>query len=276
MRALTDLFANPPKEHPFYIGGGVLPKMGVLIFGGETGIGKTMLMLNMARDLSTPNPTLWGIPGLEIPERANVLYVDQETGEHGLYLRASKMWAGEEPGPVFIQSDHSPLKIDTHLGRKKLEDLIEESRAQVVMLDPASNFIDGSENSNDDVKKLFHALYDIRSRQIGVSFVLAHHFGKPPRGADDRNVFDPHERYNFRGAAKWVDSPDTVVTVVRVDHGLEKEELWRLNLSFEKIRHFGEPMDITRLSVKPNLHIKWAVKKVGTGVFKTKKGDLVG
>ena len=261
MRRLVDLYNEPTKVNPYWIGGGLLPQEGIMIFGGETGIGKTMLMLNMARDLTTPGSMLWGIDGYDIPKPATVLYVDQESGEHVLGKRVKVMFAKDPPNDLIWYSSREPMRIDSLMDQRKLERMIDETGAQVVLLDPASNFIEGSENSNDDVDKLFHVLYDIRARRPGLSFVLAHHFGKPPKSYNDKEAHEPHGLYNFRGAAKWVDSPDTVITLTKGSPKLG--EILRIKAAIKKVRDAETPEGIISLGVDTEYR-----------VFKTKTKDF--
>jgi hypothetical protein len=74
----------------------------------------------------------------------------------------------------------------------------------------------GNENDNSDVQKLVRHLKELMVKHADkdLSIVLSHHFGKPPRVTDDEH--DPLSPYNFRGASKWFDMADSLITFQRV------------------------------------------------------------
>jgi DNA repair protein RadA/Sms len=76
------------------LGGGLLPG-GVILFGGEPGIGKSTLLLQMANSLSLL--------------RGNVLYVSGEESERQVKLRASRI--GVESERLFVLSEQSLSRI---------------------------------------------------------------------------------------------------------------------------------------------------------------------
>ena len=250
MQTLSELVTNPFPEKQHWIGGGVLPKDGVMLLGGESKIGKTLLILNILKDLSDARHDLWNIPGFTIEEPVPTLLIDQETGSYEIRKRAEKLWGGETPAPNIFYIDKEPISIDTNRGCDALSRLIEECDAKVVALDPVSRCIEGGESSNDDIERLARRLMEIRRRFNGLSFILSHHFGKPPK-YDPNNDYDPLDPNNFRGASKWVNFPDTIVTIIKTGG---KEGLWNLKTGW--MFRQGAPRESVDLVVRENYLIE--------------------
>lgn len=180
------------------------------------------MCLEMQRALVTGTP-LMGCEKFEIPERARVLFVEQELGDMMLHPRATKIFAEEaregrlaELNDWLFYASKSNLDLSSPEGRKMLGEWIDDARPNVVFLDPIGKLHSYAENDAGDINKLFHTLQEFlfKYQDLGMSFVMSHHFGKlnpDPRAA--RDELDP---LNFRGSMRWVGDPDTIVTVKRV------------------------------------------------------------
>jgi hypothetical protein len=75
----------------------------------------------------------------------------------------------------------------------------------------------------------------------GMAVVMSHHFGKPP-APQFREDYDPLSPYNFRGASKWYDAPDTLVTFESLSP--HTGEWKRMRAGF-KMRQAVEPEPVT-------------------------------
>ena len=69
----------------------ISPKGGLLLFGGESKIGKSFLVLEMMRALAT-GEDMFGNPQFVIPERAKVVLIEQELGDYILRGRAVEVF----------------------------------------------------------------------------------------------------------------------------------------------------------------------------------------
>jgi hypothetical protein len=244
---LVDLYYRPLPSAPAWISGGVLMKGGIMLMGGLAKIGKTMLGLDLAHNLGTGG-TLWGTD-YQVLSPAPVLYIDKELGEYGFHERVKKRYetlGTPPPGNLYYLSRPRDFYLDTHSGIDRLADEVTATGAKIVFLDPISRCMMGDENSNTDVNRLFVNLDRILADFPDLSFVLTHHFGKPPRGAD-ADDYDPFSPYNFRGASKWFDAPDTLVTFQRQPAG-GPTEWWRLRTGWQ-FRHAPEPEENLVLAV---------------------------
>lgn len=185
-----------------------------MLMGGQAKIGKTFLLMDLAHQLAVGG-NLWGIPEFSIPSKATPLFVENEIGIDETQRRfINRYTALNEPAPenAFIASKIPDMLLDMAAGAKTLRAMIDKTGANVVILDPISRFMLGSENDNSQVQVLIRQLDEIMRDYPGLSIVLSHHFGKPPAEKFQAEDYDPLSAYNFRGASKWFDAPDTIVT----------------------------------------------------------------
>lgn len=244
---VSDLLARNLEPLPCWVEPGIVTKRGITLFGGEAKIGKSLILGSLARALTVGEAPFLA-PGLSVPKRARVLIVDQEVGEWGLQVRMSPMLADlqyekYEERLWYVTKD-TELMLDTPAGVAVLTRHIEQTQPNIVILDPVGKMFTCDENNNVEIAKLGHTLEKLIAKfdHLGLSFILSHHFGKPPKGRD-KDDHDPLEAYNFRGASKWKDLPDTLITVSRGDRLGTAHQSWRINMKILP-RHAEEPPDM--------------------------------
>jgi RecA-family ATPase len=261
-----DLFTTPLPDAPAWITGGVLIKGAVMLACGPAKIGKSQLIVDIADSL-TRGGCLWGVEGFEIPEPVATLYLDGELGKYGLHQRVRYRYEalGYPPAPnLFYLSKPKGFMLDTMAGAELLAREVAATKAKVVIVDPISKFLHGDENSNTDVNRLFQNLNGLVADTNDLSFVLVHHYGKPPKpGTDGAAEYDPLDAYNARGAAKWFDSVDTLVTIQMQKAVLPGED--RRFKTGWKPRHAPEPAPIT-LALHPGGLVSQVVEPRGLPV----------
>jgi len=220
----SDLLAISFENTPDLIGEGVLPQGGGLILSGESGAGKTMLVLDWSVRLATGMPIL----GLHVPKPHRVHIQQAENPLMLMQFRLRRMLEGlglsDVPGLSF---GDPTLSFD--LGLKRDRDRLCESLARVepeiVVLDPLSSFLGAcNENDNLAIRARLDALTVI-SRDLGCGFLIVDHYGKPVEGADPA--------HRTRGASSKRDWADTLVGMTVRRH----ETRCLRQLSFHKIRH---------------------------------------
>lgn len=103
----------PIGEFARVLGGGIVPGSIVLI-GGDPGIGKSTLMLQMA---------------LEMAARLKILYVSGEESERQIKMRAERLWVEQQPFPknLFLVTETSLEAILEHVATLKPDVLIVDS-----------------------------------------------------------------------------------------------------------------------------------------------------
>ena len=252
IRKFSDLIQQdlPPLES--WIEPKVLPKRGIWILGGLTGIGKSYITLDIVRALTTAtNP--WDCPHLTTPAPCRVLYVEQEIGEYGLQERARRVFERHQPRTyderAFFSSQDPAFQLDTPEGRKHICEEIRECRPNVLILDPISDFHTSEESDNTAISKLFLTIKELKTASLDddMSVIVLHHFKKPPNGKVASQGYDDLCEDNFRGAGKWTASPDTVTTMAKKGGN---KVWWNLQLRWNKMRH-GKELDDMLLRVEP-------------------------
>lgn len=228
---LSDLIKTefPPQQD--WVGPGVLPKSCKMIFGGCTKIGKTFFLTNLGKALAL-GESPFNCPWLKIEKPTKVLYIDHELKPFGLQQRVLPLFTERELKRIEEQFWYVSGRTEIHFssveGRKYLERLIAETKPEVLILDPIGKMHFFDENSSPEINKLMKHLEDLiaQGREWGMSLVFAHHFGKPNR--DPQYEKDPLDHYNFRGASKWCDDQDALVTAHRYEELATSYEAWRV------------------------------------------------
>ncbi len=257
---LTDLINRPAVTYPSWIEPVVLPKGGLLVFGGHSKIGKSFQALEMTRALATGS-NLFGYGGFKAQE-CRVLYLEREIGEFGLQTRSREVFRGEDlsriADNVWYVSQDPDLNLDTHSGINRIGEHIDSTGANVLILDPVSHMFSVDENDATAMSKVFNNVEQLRKmfRGQGLSVVMAHHFGKPPNGkfADG---YDHLSFHNFRGSSKFFSAPDTLCTSWRAEELNLGWEAWRLKTRW--ICRQGESPPEMYLNVNANrdLRVVW-------------------
>jgi hypothetical protein len=245
---LYDLYQLPLPDNPSWVSGGVVPKGGIVVMGGPPKIGKTFLQLDLAHAIAAGG-SLWGTE-YEVKATAPVLIMEREVGVYEFQRRVKmryRQMGQPPPRNIYFTSKMKGLLLDTSEGAGLLQREIDHTRAGVVIIDPVSMAMAGEENSNTDVQRLISNLKDMQVDYPDVTFVLLHHYGKIPKGRD-LDTYDPLDPQNFRGAIKWVDAADTLITFERVEARGAQGVWWKLNARF-LLRQGPSPKEDIRLAV---------------------------
>jgi len=210
-RSLGELYSRPLDPLQEWIPG-ILPKQAIWLLGGLAKIGKSFLMTEIGFSLASGAPLFGCWPVVEGPK--GVLYIEQENGQWELQRRIKTRFHSSPPGNYWYISQAEGMLIDMG-GLERIAGEIEALGANILLLDPASYFLMGDENSNTDVGRFNRLLRTLISRSPGLSIILSHHFGKPPREYPRGPHHDPNDFLNFRGASKWGDFANTLTTIHR-------------------------------------------------------------
>jgi hypothetical protein len=217
-----------------------------LIHAGA-GVGKTPFAMTLCNSMLRNRGFLGWEAGTEAANR--VLYMD---GELPLWLfkqRALSCFDVQSLNDVqmfsaahWYNAGNSGLDLSKPHIQDKVSDIIEQSGADVVVLDNRSNFYHGKENENDEAHELNRFL--IKVRESGKTVIINHHQGKGG---------------GFRGASAIIDSMDNVISLTRNSNEEGEPINDEITINFEKSR-FGWPRQSTtkaRLcAVGPNFWFK--------------------
>lgn len=262
--SLLSLIEKDLPYRPAWITKGVLRQNGLLVFGGLAKIGKSFLMLEIARALAAGDIP-FGHPQLEAQPPSRVLVIEQEVGEEGLQERARLIFAGENAldyGPnLWYVSKVPEMQLSTPAGRKILYSFVEQVQPNVLILDPIGRMHGYDENKSDQIQELITGL-DLLAKKYepnGMSIVFSHHYGKPATG-DPRNARDPLDPYNFRGSTKWFDCPDSLITVQRLGNLPTPWKSWEVKVRFETRQ--AEPPEEVILGINEQNDLRVRFKKM--------------
>lgn len=253
--SIVDLMERELPKNPCWIEPAVLPKGGMMLFGGHAKIGKSFIMLELARALALGTRP-FGSPSLTVPAPTKVLMIEQEIGPWGLQKRARSLLAGEDKD-LLRENFHGisqvrGLKFDDPDSPKTVAEWVHKVGAQVLFLDPIGKLHGYDENDASQIARLFHKLEEVLEycKDLHLSLVFSHHFGKPIRDPrvklDDDQLFSP---YNFRGSGRWYDNPDTLVTCNRIPGDELKAHKWWYVKSKWETRQGGDIEEYQTYSV---------------------------
>jgi archaellum biogenesis ATPase FlaH len=245
--SFASLLQKDIPSKPYYISGNILPKGGTMVVGGHSKIGKSFIVLNMARDLITGN-SLFDCPFVHC-EESKVLLVEQEIGERGLQERGSKILQKVSTKQIsdnmYYISKNAKLLINEPQGIRILSEAISEIQPNVLILDPIGKLHTYNENDATEIGQLFSTFEKLKkiNQSKEMAIVMTHHFKKPPMDqyAKDHDKLDPH---NFRGSIRWFSDPDTIITVAKLDNNTNNPwKSWNVRMRYN-LRQEESPDDM--------------------------------
>jgi archaellum biogenesis ATPase FlaH len=156
-----------------------------LLLVGSTGIGKSLLTLNIAACLAKPPANgLWG--KFPIPKQRKVLIIQSEVGSKGLNKRlkilSQNEFFREAIRLVFIPQTETGCRTLGSLKdeefRNQLLEMIKMCQAEVVIVDPLSSYHgQDNESGNAEMRQSLDLLTAICD-QVGCVPIVVHHAGK--------------------------------------------------------------------------------------------------
>lgn len=214
-------------------------------------MGKSFLMLEFARALASKG-RLFECDRFNVPETPRILMIEQELGEYLLASRVRSVFNGTDlaaaADKIWFVSKEQAVKLHLPEGRALIRRWCSEIQPNILILDPIGKMHNYDENSNSEIAKLFYFFDELRqeNRPRDMSLIVAHHFNKP----DVKFKRDDLDLLNFRGASKFTDDPDSVITVKRTlkfkGKGADGKAYrwWRGVIRFAKLRAGEEPPDM--------------------------------
>ena len=156
--------------------GAILTNDGKMVVAGATGVGKTNMLLRLARCLCAGEDWL----GLGVPKPRRVLYLLLEGSPRATKKRLRKIWA-DAPAAARerFHIGHVPLDLSNEDCVLALRALLDDVRPGVLIIDPLRNAHPYDENSSQEMAKLTRMLDAIAHRH-GLALALAHHDRKRP------------------------------------------------------------------------------------------------
>lgn len=216
---LSELMSKELGENPFLIEK-LLPLNGLNVLSGSPGVGKSWIILEMARAVASGQDFLGKYKTIQ----GGVLIIDGESGEMEMQRRTKSMNFDPELPIGFIQLQG--VKVDNP---KTIESLLTEAKNQDVKLmifDPFSAMHSKQENSAEEMQKVMEGFESLTKEGITVLFVHHHRKGNGLTG--------PTQTENMRGSTvigSRVDSQSFIKKEAEIDAYIE------LKYSTEKLRN---------------------------------------
>jgi hypothetical protein len=219
--SISEFLAQQDEEVPSLVGEGVIASGTVNILGGEDGVGKTMLALNLAFHCAAGRDFL----GLSVPRALRVLFLEAE-GNRKLFQEriataADNLGIPIEGLPIFLARRPDQFQI----GGKELRRTLEQIQPDLIIFDTIGYFYDGDENSNTDWKRFVSKPLRILARDYGTAFFLIQHLGKPNEIREGK--------HRIRGGSAQSGDSDTTLTLEKSKTRPETDRV----LKFEKIKN---------------------------------------
>jgi len=173
---------------------------GYLILGGEGGVGKTILLVNLVVRMAAGESDFLGfkLPGRKVP----VLFLEAEGSPVRFrdWIMKIAQNLGHDPKelPIFVHRRDVRLEIDDNL-----RIMIKQSKAELVVLDPIGAFFHGEENSSTEWRNGLVKPLRKLSSDLGVVFAFCDHFSKPNEARTGRG--------KVRGSAAKSDDAGTIM-----------------------------------------------------------------
>lgn len=245
----TEILDLPKPDNPCWIGPSILPKSSKLLFGGGAKIGKSMLMLSLGRALAFGEHRPLGCPFFECNAPQKVLIIEQELKLYGTKVRLDDLYKTATSAErealhenLHIVTGEPKMQVSTEEGRQEIAACVEEIKPAVLFFDPIGKMMTGwDENRAEQMSQLWYHIDCLmkQGESWGMSMIISHHFGKPPRNDKDREGYDGLDPYNFRGSAKFKEDPDTLATVENKGPMSKPWKAWYIHTRWETRQ--GEP-----------------------------------
>lgn len=199
----TDFHKNRP-DNPRWLMERLIPWGGSVLLAGQYKAGKSTLMLNLIKALTTGTPFL-GM--FSVPEPLKVAYVDLELGRSLAWD-----WFDEIPGMDFSKVVYIPrvgqgaqLHMQSESIRSKWARRLRQAEVDVLIIDPLSPVMSGigiDENSAETVRPMLDA-FDVLKVEAGLKSVIAtHHTGHQNAG-------------RARGSTAFLDWPAAFMSITK-------------------------------------------------------------
>lgn len=194
----------------------------ITLLVADGGAGKTTVCLHLAAALATGSAPFEALPATD-PRR--VLFVSAEDGAAKLRNRAEAFLVGHGWDVALARANlhvlalEPDVRLDTTLGQAILAANVEAVAAEVIMLDPLADLMEGDDAANRDAKLVAGFLR--RLVRDGQTVFVAHHVSKPSEGRG--------KVHRVRGASAWFNAARAVWWLESEGHGALTMECLKLS-----------------------------------------------
>ncbi len=170
-------FLDTTDRNINWIVDGIIPKESASIIAGYPGSGKTFILADLALAVSSGTKFLNKFE----TEQGRVLVIDEENSPQLMAHRFSGLINGkslEKPPPTLRIALGHGFRFDSSEYVKKLENILDDFRPSLVIVDSLIRVHNGEENSSSEMSKIFGRVKSLMQK-YEISFVFSDHFRKP-------------------------------------------------------------------------------------------------
>ena len=193
---MSDLYSLEELEH-LNLGSltpvveGLIHESETIVLGGRPKVGKSRIAHQLALSLVDGRTFL----GMAVPTPRRVLLLDLENGGRGLRDRLIKMsattTAKDRLFVAFSDTLADPKLTNTPEGMAHLRDLLNRTRAEVLVIDPWRLWLGGDENESAQVVNGLKALSELRRDHPALVILIIHHCRKESGESPKKLLEDP-------------------------------------------------------------------------------------
>lgn len=180
----------------------LIPKHSLTLIGGKSASYKSTGTLHMAYCISEGKKIFSIFDSI----KSKVLYLNEENAWNVFKPLITKIRKGSidmEGSSNMFFSTFQDLRLDTQMGVKKLENVIEKQKIEVIVLDSLKRFIGFEENNADKVNEFYINVLKPLMVKYKISIILLHHTKKDVVGANKLDM--------LRGSSDFVNICDSII-----------------------------------------------------------------
>lgn len=190
----------------------VLPESGLIFFGGLSGTGKTILAIQVVRNIVMGLPTMTWKLSEDLPQMVGLIFSLEMSGDE-LQRRMHDMYPSmtEEEDKIlqenlFVYSEPEPFELWNYAHCVDMIQIIGRTKANVILIDSASVSFAQSLKDDVQVNQSLKNLYSIRVR-MNVAIIIVAHTRKPSQGiSSSPEEASINELFGHSGIAQWASS----------------------------------------------------------------------
>lgn len=163
----------------------------VCVLAGDSGLGKSWLLLDLAFSLALGEPWLSAIAPAEDLEPQRVLYIDEEQNHRLVRHRIQKWTRGRKLPPQALEKAEirylveNAINLDDDHQFRRLQAVVDDFKPHWILIDTLSKIHDREENSNSEMTALFARKIRPIAQRVGAGVVALHHYNKPSKERGD-------------------------------------------------------------------------------------------
>lgn len=227
-RELVDSDIPPIRS---WLGDGLIPEGELAFLNGQSGVGKTFLVVQLMSALSIGHT----FNGIET-RKCRVGLIEIEMPWASIQKRVASLHSGDLDAMAFFCSPPGALHVCEPSARENIAEFCRRHSLDLLIIDPFNRLHDGDENSGSDMGHTVEGLHEIR-RLTGASILVLHHVRKSPSGLPSGGQQSRSGSLDAgRGHSRLHNDP---ATVMHLD-----EAKGFVRFSFVKVRHAREPLPI--------------------------------